>query len=239
MQIEKKCLICGNVFFVPHWRPNAKYCSVSCQRKSLHGSPNTICTNCGKLFHMKPYRKKRVSRNMGYFCSKKCMNEYKKTWFAGPNNHQYGLRGNKNASFKGNEIIKKNNHLREVEVFAPYRKDANRCGRVTLHRLLVEENWEKFRKDAFEEIDGQHVLKKGFHVHHIDGNHNNNSIDNLMVVTLSEHQKIHNAEYYLLRSKKTGRYVAKVLLPAIVEFEEVNELSETDRGEGGYGSTGK
>ena len=88
-------------------------------------------------------------------------------------------------------------------------------------------------------VDGQHILKKGFHVHHIDGNHSNNSIDNLIVVTRSEHRKIHDAGYYFLRSKKTGRYVAKVLLPAVVEFEEVEELSATDRGTGDYGSTGK
>lgn len=176
---------------------------------------------------------------MGYFCSGKCKNEYRKIWFSGSNNHQYGLKGDKNASFKGDVIITKNNHLREVKVFAPYRKDANKSGRVALHRLLVEENWWKFRKDAFEYVDGQHILKKGFHVHHIDGNHSNNSIDNLIVVTRSEHRKIHDAGYYFLRSKKTGRYVAKVLLPAAVEFEEVEELSTTDRGTGGYGSTGK
>lgn len=239
MQIQKKCLICGNVFFVPHWRPNAKYCSISCQRKSLHGDDNTICTNCGKSFHLKPYSKKKTSRHMGYFCSVKCKNEYKKIWFVGENNHQYGIRGKENASFKGNEILKQNNHLCEVEVYAPYRIDASKSGRVTLHRLLVEENWEKFRNDAFEEIGGQHVLKKGFQVHHIDGNHSNNSIDNLMVVTMAEHRKIHNAAYYLLRSKKTGQYVARIPLPVFVEFEETDELSTTDRGTGGYGSSGK
>lgn len=239
MLIEKKCLICGKVFFVPHWRQNAKYCSVSCQRKSLHGDLNTICTNCGKPFHMKPCQKERYTRHIGCFCSKKCLNEYRKIWFVGENNHQYGVKGKENASFKGNEIPRKNNNLCEVEVYTPYRIDADKRGRVTLHRLLVEENWEKFRGDAFEEIDGQHVLKKGFHVHHIDGNHNNNSIDNLMVVTRAEHRKIHNAAYYMLRSKKTGRYVARIHLPMKVEFEEAAELSDTDRGTGAYGSTGR
>lgn len=240
MLIEKKCKICGTTFVVPHWRKNtAKYCSVNCQRKSLHGEQNVTCTNCGKSFHMKPYRQKRSNRNVGYFCSKKCFNEYKKVWFVGANNHQYGLRGKLNSSFKGDVIATKNNHLNEAEVYAPHRIDANKCGRVVLHRLLVEENWEIFRSDAFDIIDDQHVLKKGFQVHHIDGNHNNNSLDNLMVVTKAEHRRIHDAAYYTLRSKKTGRFVAHVLLPAQVEFIEVDELTSTDRGSGAYGSTGK
>ncbi len=173
---------------------------------------------------------------MGYFCSKDCFNEYKKVWFVGANNHQYGLKGNLNSSFKGDVIATKNNHLNEAQVYAPHRADANRNGRVVLHRLLVEENWENFRSDAFDIINSQHVLKKGFIVHHVDGDHNNNSLDNLMVVTKAEHRRIHNANYYMLRSKKTGRFVARILLPVEIEFHEADTLS--DRGTGGYGSGG-
>lgn len=241
MMIEKKCLICGKSFLVPHWRTNtAKYCSTQCQHNGLHAQSETTCTNCGKRFHIKPYTRRSTSRNMGYFCSRQCLDEYRKVWFTGENNHQYGLKGELNASFKGKEIISKNNRLLEVEVYAPYRKDANKLGRVKLHRLLVEENWDRFRSDAFDIVDGQHVLKDGLQVHHIDGNHYNNAIDNLMIVTKSEHRKIHNANFYILRSKKTGRYVARVPLPvSCIEFVEADELSDTDRGTGGYGSTGR
>jgi hypothetical protein len=240
MLIEKKCKICGATFVVPHWRADtAKYCSVICQNKSLRGKQNVVCTNCGKSFHMKPYQQKRTGRNMGYFCSKKCFYEYKKVWFVGENNHQYGLKGDLNASFKGNMLDAKNNHLMEVEVYASHRVDANKCGRVVLHRLLVEKNWKHFGADFFDVIAGQHVLKKGLQVHHIDGNHSNNSLDNLMIVTKAEHRKLHNAAYYMLRSNRTGRFVARVLLPMEVEWEEADELTATDRGTGGYGSTGK
>lgn len=176
---------------------------------------------------------------MGYFCCKECSNEYKKIWFVGENNHQFGLKGTLNSSFKGDMIGTKNNHLNEVKIYAPHRVDADKCGRIVLHRLLVEDHWESFRNDAFDVIDGQHVLKKGFQVHHIDGNHTNNSLDNLMVVTKAEHRRIHDAAYYTLRSKKTGRFVAHILLPVDVEFVEADTLSDTDRGTGGYGSTGK
>ena len=35
-------------------------------------------------------------------------------------------------------------------------------------------------------------IPKGIHIHHIDGNHNNHSIDNLAMVTPSEHHRWHN-----------------------------------------------
>lgn len=220
MMIEKKCLICGNTFYVPQYRANAKYCGVNCQRESLRAKPNVKCTYCGKEFHMKKYQKEKTNRNMGYFCSKKCMNEYKKVWFVGENNHQYGLRGDKNATFKEGDIYHKNGNLQETMVYAPYRKDANKNGRITLHRFLVEENWERYRPDAFVVIDGQHILRKGFQVHHIDGNHNNNSLDNLMVVTRSEHSKIHNANYRMVRNETTGRFVARIPISVAIELEK-------------------
>lgn len=239
MEIVKQCLVCGATFVVPHWRPSAKYCSTDCQHKGRYATPNTICTNCGKPFHMKQYQKNKTPRSMGYFCSKQCTAEYRKTWFKGENNHQYGLKGSLNSSFKGEVLSRKNNRLMELKVYVPYRYDADKHGRVTLHRLIVEENWRQFNPNVFNVVGEQHILKKGYEVHHIDGNHNNNAIDNLAVLTKDEHRRLHNARYYVLRSKKTGRYVARVILPPEIEFEEADTLSTTDRGEGGYGSTGK
>ena len=52
----------------------------------------------------------------------------------------------------------------------------------------------------------QHIgrkLKKGEEVHHIDGNKMNNSIENLMLLTIDEHKKFH-------RDKRTGRFISKI-----------------------------
>lgn len=223
MLIEKTCQICGKTFYVPHWRKEkAKYCSVECQRKSLHGAANVVCTNCGNSFHMKPYRLQKYARHMGYFCSRSCETEYRKAWFAGSNNHQYGLKGSLNSSFKGEELPHGNHNLTDVRVYAPYRVDANKHGRVVKHRLLVEQNWSLYPQEAFEIIKGQHVLKKGYDVHHADGNHNNNAISNLIVLTRNEHTNVHNRQKHIVRDHKTGRITSVT----------------TDRGTGGYGSTG-
>jgi hypothetical protein len=77
-------------------------------------------------------------------------------------------------------------------VYAPYRPDADSSGRVIKHKLIVEENYQKFGEQFFDNVDGFMVLKKEFVVHHKDGNHNNNDISNLEILTRGEHTSIHN-----------------------------------------------
>lgn len=210
MQIKKTCPICNKEFYVPHWRLNAKYCSPVCRQIGLHAPNNVVCTNCGKPFHMKKHQLERYSRNMGVFCSRGCENEYRKIWFMGENNHQYGLRGDKNASYSGEvEQKMKNNQLEDIMVLCvghPYAEH----GRVKKHRLIVEQNHDKFPSECFEEVDGFIVLKRGLQVHHKDGNHDNNDLSNLQIVTRGEHCSIHNKMQPMPRNKKTGQFTKRV-----------------------------
>jgi len=41
------------------------------------------------------------------------------------------------------------------------------------------------------EIANNTVIPKGYHIHHIDGNHSNNNLNNLMCVSPEEHYNIH------------------------------------------------
>ena len=68
-----------------------------------------------------------------------------------------------------------------------------------LHKKLIDSDERDNRKYGYrflakkywpEEFDG---TKK--HVHHIDGNSKNNVVSNLVVLTPSEHQKLHNLFY--------------------------------------------
>lgn len=164
--------------------------------------PNTECTNCGKDFHMKESRKLRGKRPMGFFCSINCSSEYRKEYFKGENNHQYGLIGDLNASFKG-DFTKKTNH-KNVDLFKyvgeKYPKNVK--GRVLYHRYLVQENYKLFKIDYFDLIDGKYILKDSIDVHHKDKNHNNNDLENLELLTRSEHTKLHNKEKIIIRDLK-------------------------------------
>ena len=205
--LKKVCPICGKEFEVPSWRQNAKYCSAECKNKSLRAENETTCTQCGKKFHQKKSHKDKYCKNKVYFCSRECFAEYKKTAFAGEGNHQFGLRGKLNASFKSDIIQKKNNRVVDLHIYVGNHPRANKSGRVLLHKYLVEQNYQLFDKKYFEEINGFVVLKKGIGVHHINGNHNDNRIKNLMPVTKAEHTAIHNKQNEILRDKTNGRII--------------------------------
>lgn len=211
MLIDKICLICGKEYQVPHWRKDkSKYCSVDCQRTSLKAAPNLICPICGKHFHRKPYHIKRCKGDLGFCCSKSCDTELRKTRMSGENNHQYGLKGKLNASFIDRDLLKKNNRLNEQMVYVgDWYKKYNTNGRVTKHRYLVELNYYLFDESFFVEIENWFYLKKGYVVHHIDNNHNNNELSNLQVLTRGEHSRLHNKLNKIKRNQK-GQFIKKI-----------------------------
>jgi hypothetical protein len=85
------------------------------------------------------------------------------------------------------------NHTNEdIFVYAPDRPDSDKHGRITKHRLTVCENAKLFNNCLFSQIDKYFILKDGIHVHHIDGNHSNNDINNLIPITIAQHRSIHN-----------------------------------------------
>lgn len=165
---------------------------------------NAVCPICGKAFSVKPSHLKRYKT---VCCSRECNRKHRSIYMKGEGNHQYGLKGNKNASFKGNVISKKNNQQFDYWIYCPDHPYANRSKRVKLHRYVVEQNAERFNQKYFDEIEGKLYLRKDLFVHHIDGDHNNNSAENLQIVTKSEHRRLHNIMHPQVKDKKTGRFI--------------------------------
>ena len=161
--ITKICKQCGKKFDVPEYRKDAKYCCDECKHKALHGDLNCECEVCGKKFHLKPYA---LKKSKHHTCSRECLNKLKSTLYKGEGNHQYGLKGDKNSSFKGYEIEDVNNNLVDVKVYKPDHIFADNSGRVLKHRLIVEENYYLFDINYFIEVAGNYYLKKGVDVHH-------------------------------------------------------------------------
>lgn len=176
------------------------------KKRRKTGYYNMVCPICGKEFHRKPYTLKVNSQKYGITCSKECSRQIRKIAMSGKGNHQYGLRGQDNASFLVGNRISKNNSVQEVMVYVgDWHKNAEH-GRVKEHRYLVEKNHELFGDNNFNLIDGWYYLKQGLIVHHIDHNHENNSLDNLCVVTKSEHTRIHNLSNPRPRNNK-GQFI--------------------------------
>lgn len=141
--------------------------------------------------NLKPYRIKRLKWGE-ITCSKECDKIVRSRNCIGERNHQHGLIGHLNASFKPTTLINNYGYVLEYCPGHPRPHDRNHKGvRVKQHRLVVERNSHLFPDDFFEIVDGWKVLKKEYHVHHVDENRLNNDISNLQVMTLSEHTKLH------------------------------------------------
>ena len=69
--------------------------------------------------------------------------------------------------------------------------------RLKYYRAVYEANMNGMTVDEYvyllNHYDGREIkiIESGMHIHHIDGDHNNNNIDNLMVVDSSTHTKLH------------------------------------------------
>jgi hypothetical protein len=135
---------------------------------------------------MRPSRLKRVKN--GICCSKECTYKLKSEYTKGDGNHQFGLKGELNSSFKGIEII----HHDYVYEYFPNHPKCNKDGRVRQHRLIIEKNYELFDPIYFEEINGIFVLKDDYDVHHINEIKTDNRLENLQILTRGEHTSLHN-----------------------------------------------
>lgn len=209
MLLEKECPVCGKTFVYPHWRKNVKCCSKKCLGQTLRAENNMICPSCGKPFHLKQSHIRRFIGAQGFYCSKKCAKKGMRARMLGEGNHQYGLKGILNSSFKGQEVEDRNHNNIDIYVYSPNHPYCNKAGRVLKHRFLVEQNYFLFSPDWFVDINGTKYLKKSAVVHHKDGNHSNNSLDNLEVLTRGQHTAIHNKEFCNIIDPITGRIVGR------------------------------
>lgn len=217
-RVEVKCAYCGKVEYVTPCRAKtyqccSKECSANLKKKI---TPNCICPICGKEFYLKPSRIKRVKTQP--CCSKECSNKLKESTYLGNNNHQYGLTGDKNTSFKGKEVMSNYGYILEYCPGHPKPCDRSVIGsRVRQHRLVIERNHDKFDSKYFEEINGWIVLKDDYDVHHINGIKTDNRLENLQILTRSEHTALHN--------KITATYANKY--KTIIGVLKQGELLET------------
>lgn len=184
----RKCSNCGKDVEIFHKvRLQAKdiFCCKDCfhEYRNNHKILNCVCPVCGKKFYVKPYLLKNNKHE--HCCSYECMGKYRKQIYKGESNPNYGNRGRGNPLFKGDRII----HCGYYWVYATNHPFAIMDGRIREHRLVAEQFL--LTEENSIEIDGVRYLKPEYDVHHINQNKLDNRVENLMVLTRSEHKELH------------------------------------------------
>ena len=146
--------------------------------------------------------KKDVAKDKIHYCSKQCHNEAKKVYCAGENNHQYGLRGIKNDSWKGGKRKTQYGYYAIQVIGHPFAQD--KTDYVLEHRIVAEKYL--LTDSNSIEIDGKRYLSPKYVVHHKNGNRTDNRPENLEVMTKEEHTRLHSIENIRQRDSK-GRFI--------------------------------
>ena len=183
-----KCANCGKDVEVYHKnRLKSKHicCSIKCASEfKIKQNLNCTCPICGKKFHIKPYQLRKAKQEL--CCSYECMGKYRKLIYKGNKNPNYANTGDNNPLYKGYRLIQSGYYY----VYEPNHPFASESGRIREHRLIAEKY---LLKDKYSvTIDGRKYLSPEYDVHHIDENKLNNSPNNLMILTRSEHKKLHH-----------------------------------------------
>lgn len=144
---------------------------------------NCTCPVCGKQFHLKPCK---LNHDKSHCCSRKCSAVARREWMSGEGNHQYGLRGDKNASWKSDEKVTRYGYIAKRCLEHPFR---GKDDFVLEHRLVAEEYLLTDENSVV--VNGKRYLSPEYEVHHKNFDRKDNRPENLQVLTRSEHQRLH------------------------------------------------
>ena len=172
-------------------------------------TPNYKCVICGKDMYVRPNQLLK-SKGWGFSCSKECGKINRSKHTVGISNHQYGIKGEKNASFKGDTKISRYGYVLK---YNPNHKRANHAGYVWEHLLVMEKHICRELKYFGNKHKDNEVC------HHIDRNKKNNDISNLQLMTESEHTKLHIKEDKN-RSLKAG------VTRSVIKKEDISKIEE-------------
>lgn len=184
MKLKIECDWCGKIFerkrAVIHDR---NYCSRAClgranaERFRIQSLEN--CSNCGKEFE---YRGHHRGRNKHFFCCKECSYAFKSKKIYVPCDWCGELIYKKRT-----DVSRSQHHFCDTDCYVDFinfgkagAKNQRVAGTIVYRKLA--------------EMKIGRPIRENEEVHHIDGNHVNNSVKNLDIVTVSEHAKIHAAK---------------------------------------------
>lgn len=188
------CDWCGKEFErKPSQVKTRNYCGYACLGKAnserFRIARLRTCDNCGVEFDCKPGHK---ARNKHFFCTRECGYAFK--------SKKKSVKCDwceKEFPKKKSDIKRSKYNFCSVECCLGFKRWTGLTGRgvivdgVYIHRKIIE--------DAIGR-----TLTSDEEVHHIDFNHHNNRLENLIILSKSEHSKIHAARK---ERDKSGRFV--------------------------------
>lgn len=158
------CPSCKSVF--NSHRKDAKYCSRTCAQAPRKQPPIIkTCLWCKEEFdsRAKNHGRELKRMHMRKFCSRKCMARERATYHNQEQHHQW-----KGGLFQDSGYVRIN----------LYKKFGDKRYMPGLHRYIMMQ--QENRLFSYNEV-----------VHHIDGDKQNNVLDNLVVLSRSYHSKLH------------------------------------------------
>lgn len=163
---------------------------------------NMKCPVCGEKFHLKPSH---AALGKNHYCSRECHYNAKREYMKGPKNHQYGLRGEKNASWSGGR--RKSSYGYRLIQCIGHPFAWNNSDYVFEHRLVAEKYL--LNDENSVEINGKRYLSPECVVHHKNENKMDNRPENLEIMTFQEHQSLHSKKKNEMRKRdRYGRFSA-------------------------------
>lgn len=184
------CVICGLKHYKPPYRLKnlkrgvtcSKECADKLQTTGRKRNPNYKCCECDKPCYQRPSDIKNLKH--GLTCgNNECSQKLNSRIMKGKNNHQFGIKGSANASFKGGRRISSYGY---IIIYCPLHSRKMFDGYVFEHILVMENHTGRSLKYYGHNHRHNEVC------HHKDEDKQNNNIDNLELMTLEEHSRFHN-----------------------------------------------
>lgn len=159
---------------------------------------NCKCDVCGKEFYRKPSH---IKKSKGHYCSQECHYKAKAEYMRGSGNHQFGLKGSKNASWQSDIKESRYGYIMIRCLWHPFR---GKDDFVFEHRLVAERFL--LTDENSVEINGKKYLNPLLDVHHKNFDRKDNRPENLEILTRSEHKRFHALLNQNRRNEK-GQFV--------------------------------
>ena len=192
------CSVCGKDELVyPSRAKSYKTCSRQCSAKLYSAvrsqSVTGTCEVCGKS-----YKTKNSHKEKRRTCSVACFAKLKSIETCGQKNHQFGKRREERGkAYRGGKRISSWGYVLILVGVDRYEFE---------HRLVME-------------CAIGRKLDRNEHVHHINGNKQDNRLENLEIMTKADHCRHHSIASPMPRDKKTQRFIKAACSHEVIESD--------------------